>query len=154
MFSEENLKRIEELKRRYPTTQALVLPVLWIVQEQFGYISEEHMKQVAQLLNVTEAHLLGVVTFYTMYRTKPSGKHHLEVCTNVSCLLKGSGKIMEHIEKRLKIAEGETTEDRQWTLTEVECMGSCGTAPMMAVGEMYYENLTAEKVDKILDSLK
>ena len=154
MLTEENLKKIDELKKVYPTTQALVLPVLWMVQEQFGYVSEAHMKEVAGLLQVTEAHILGVVTFYTMFQSRPVGKHHLEVCTNVSCLLKGSGRIMEHLEHRLKITEGETSEDRRWTLSEVECMGSCGTAPMMAVGEEYYENLTPEKVDKIIDSLK
>ena len=153
MLTESNQKKIEELRRRYPTPQALVLPVLWIVQEQEGFISEEAMKYVATILQVPYSHILGVVTFYTMLHAKPTGKHHIEVCTNVSCLLRGSGKILEHLEKRLDIHPGETSPDNRWTLSEVECMGSCGTAPMMAIGDEYYENLTIEKIDKILDSL-
>lgn len=153
MLSEENLKKVEELKKRYPTTQALTLPVLWLAQEQFGYISEETMKHVAKLLNVTYGHVLGVVTFYTMFHSKPTGKHRVEVCTNVSCMLRGSEKIMDHFEHRLGIRCGETSKDGQWTLTETECMGSCGTAPMVAVGEKYYENLTPEKVDQVLKNL-
>jgi NADH-quinone oxidoreductase E subunit len=111
------------------------------------------MKYVAGLLNVPYGHILGVVTFYTMYHSKPIGKHHIEVCTNISCLLRGSGRIMDHLEKRLGVRAGETSKDGRWTLSEVECMGSCGTAPMFAIGDEYHENLTLEKVDKILDSL-
>ncbi|MGB2869325.1 MAG: NADH-quinone oxidoreductase subunit NuoE [Bacteroidota bacterium] len=153
MFTEENLKKLEELKKRYPTTQALTLPVLWLAQEQFGYISEETMKYVAKLLNVTYGHILGVVTFYTMFHSKPVGKRHIEVCTNVSCMLRGSEKIVNHLEHRLGIHCGETSNDGQWTLSETECMGSCGTAPMVAVGEKYYENLTPDKVDQVLKNL-
>ncbi|MGH2568361.1 MAG: NADH-quinone oxidoreductase subunit NuoE [Bacteroidota bacterium] len=154
MLSEENLRKIEELKKHYPTTQALVLPVLWMVQEEHGHISTEAMKYVAQVLKVSYSHIYGVVTFYTMYQAKPIGKHHIEVCTNISCLLRGSGRIAQHLEDRLGIKTGETSADRRWTLSEVECMGSCGTAPMFAIGDEYYENLTTEKVDKILDGLK
>jgi len=150
MFSDANLQKIEELKKRYPTTQALVLPVLWIAQEQYGYISEETMKEVADLLKVPYALVLGVVSFYTMFHARPVGKHHIEVCTNVSCMLRGSGKILEQLRKHLGIGVGETSGDGKWTISEVECMGSCGTAPMFAVGEEYYENLTPEKVDEIL----
>ena len=154
MFSEENLKKIEELKKRYPTTQALTLPVLWLAQEQFGHISETTMKYVAELLNVPFGHILGVVSFYTMFHRKPRGKHHIEVCTNVSCMLRGSGRIVDHLEKKLGINMGETSKDKRWTLSEVECMGSCGTAPMIAIGEEYYENLTPEKLDKMLEELE
>jgi len=154
MFSPENLNKIEELKKRYPTTQALVLPVLWIVQEEFGYISQETMKYVAGMLNVPFGHVLGVVTFYTMFHQQPTGKRHLEVCTNVSCYLRGSQDIVKRITDKLGLELGETSSDQQWTVSEVECMGSCGTAPMMAVGEEYFEDLTPEKVDKILDGLK
>jgi NADH-quinone oxidoreductase E subunit len=154
MLNEANLKKVEELRKRYPTTQALVLPVLWIVQEQEGYISEESMKYIATLLKVPYGHILGVVTFYTMLQKNAIGKYHIEVCTNVSCMLRGSGKILEHLERRLGISAGEISKDKKWTLSEVECMGSCGTAPMLAVGDEYYENLTIEKVDKLIDSLK
>lgn len=153
MLSESNLKKLEDLKKRYPTTQALVLPVLWMVQEEHGYISEEAMKYVAKLLKVTYGHVLGVVTFYTMFHSQPIGKHHVEVCTNVSCMLRGSDEIVSHLEERLGVKRGETSKDMKWTLSEVECMGSCGTAPMFALGEEYHENLTIEKVDKILETL-
>ena len=154
MLSEVNLKKIEELKRFYPTTQALVLPVLWMIQEEHGYISEESMKYSAQLLDVPFGHVLGVVTFYTMFHSKPIGKNHIEVCTNVSCMLRGSEKIVELLEKRLGIGLGESSKDKKWTLSEVECMGSCGTAPMLAVGEEYHENLTPEKLEKVLSDLE
>jgi NADH-quinone oxidoreductase E subunit len=154
MLTEQNLQKVEELKKKYPATQALVLPVLWMVQEQHGHISVEAMKYVAGLLSVPYSHIYGVVTFYTMFHSKPIGKHHVEVCTNISCLLRGSGKILKHLEDRLGVKMGETSKDMNWTLSEVECMGSCGTAPMFAIGEEYYENLTPEKVDKILDGLK
>jgi len=153
MLNESNKQKLEELKKRYPTLQALVLPVLWMVQEQEGYISEESMKYVATILNVPYGHILGVVTFYTMYHTKPMGKYHIEVCTNVSCLLRGCDRIVGHLENKLGMRMGETSKDKRWTLSEVECMGSCGTAPMFAVGEEYYENLTPEKVDEILGRL-
>jgi NADH-quinone oxidoreductase E subunit len=154
MFTEENLKKVEELRKRYPTSQSLTLPVLWIAQEQFGYISEETMKYVANLLNVPFGYILGVVSFYTMFHREPCGRHHLEVCTNVSCMLRGSDQIVNHLEKKLGIKMGETTKDKRWTLSEVECMGSCGSAPMFAVGEEYYENLSIDKVDQILTELK
>jgi NADH-quinone oxidoreductase subunit E len=154
MLNEANLKRVEELRKRYPTSQALVLPVLWMVQEQEGYISEDSMKYVAALLHIPFGHILGVVSFYTMLQKNRIGKYHIEVCTNVSCMLRGSGKILEHIEQRLGISVGETSPDKKWTLSEAECMGSCGTAPMLAIGDEYYENLTLEKIDKLIDNLK
>jgi NADH-quinone oxidoreductase E subunit len=154
MLNEDNLKRVDELRKRYPTSQALMLPVLWMVQEQEGYISEDSMKYVAALLHIPFGHILGVVSFYTMLQKNQIGKHHIEVCTNVSCMLRGSEKILEHIEQRLGITVGETSPDMKWTLSEAECMGSCGTAPMLAIGDEYYENLTLEKIDKLIDNLK
>ena len=154
MLNEDNLKRVEELRKRYPTSQALVLPVLWIVQDQEGYISEDSMKYVASLLHVPFSHILGVVSFYTMLQKKQTGKNHIEVCTNVSCMLRGSAKILQHIEQRLDIKVGETSLDKKWTLSEAECMGSCGTAPVLAIDDEYYENLTIEKIDQLIDKLK
>jgi NADH-quinone oxidoreductase subunit E len=154
VLSEKNNKKLEDLKKLYPTKQALVLPVLWMIQEEHGHISEDAMRFVGELLEVPFGHVLGVVTFYSMFYDKPHGKHHIEVCTNVSCMLRGSAKIVEHLEHRLGIKLGETSRDQKWTLSEVECMGSCGTAPMIAVGEEYYENLTTEQVDTLLATLE
>ena len=154
MFSEENLKRIEALKRRYPTTKALMLPVLWMAQKQFGWISPETMRYIARLLNLPSSHVYGVVSFYTMFNSKPVGKHHLQICTNVSCQLLGAENIADHVCKRLSLKIGQTTPDKKFTVTEVECLGSCGTAPMMQVNDDYYENLTLEKIDMLLSELK
>ena len=153
MLTEEHLRKLEELKKRYPTAQALVLPVLWMAQEQFGWISEETMKQTAELLGLPYAHVLGVVSFYTMFHTRKMGKHHIEICTNVSCMLRGSARILEHLQQRLGIKPGETSPDGKWSLEGVECLGACGGAPMLAVGEEFYENLTPEKVDQLLKKL-
>jgi len=154
MLTKENIAKIDALRGRYPTSKALLLPALWIAQHQEGYISQETMKEIAQLLGIPFGHVLGVITFYTMFHSKPTGRHHIEVCTNVSCMLRGSERIVEHLEERLGTSLGETSADGKWTLSEVECMGSCGTAPMVAVGEEYHENLTVEKLDQILDGLK
>jgi len=154
MLSEHHLQRIEELKKRYPTQQALVLPVLWMWQEEHGWISEEGMKYVADLLGVPYHHVYGVVTFYTMYNRSPVGRHKIEVCTNVSCMLRKSERIVQHLEKKLGIAVGGTTADNRFTLVEVECLGSCGSAPVMQIGDKYYEDLDESMVDRILAGLK
>ena len=154
MFTPENLKKIEDLRTRYPTARALVLPVLWMAQEQAGWISRDTMEHVASLLNLPLGHVYSVVTFYTMFNTKPTGKYHLQVCTNVSCQLRGADKIVEHICERLRIPLGGMTSDEKFTVSEVECLGSCGTAPAIQVNDDYYEDLTPEKVDKLLTGLK
>lgn len=112
------------------------------------------MKEIASLLNLPESHVIGVATFYTMFNKKPVGKYHLQVCTNVSCGLLGAEKISEYICKKLGVEMGGTTPDKKFTVSEVECLGSCGTAPMMQINDDYHENLTSEKIDKILQDLK
>ncbi|GJQ20723.1 MAG: NADH-quinone oxidoreductase subunit E [Bacteroidia bacterium] len=153
MLGPHHLQHLEELKKLYPTSQALVLPVLWMVQEQEGYISKESMRYVADLLSVPYGHVLGVVTFYTMFHQSPVGKHHIEVCTNVSCMLKGAANIVRHLESKLGIRIGETSKDGKWSLAEVECMGACGGAPMCAVGGEYHEHLTTQEIDRLLERL-
>ena len=154
MLNQENLVKVEELRKRYPASQAALLPVLWIAQEQDGWISEDMMRYIGRLLDLPFGHVLGVVTFYTMYHSKPQGKYHIEVCTNVSCMLRGSDRILETIEHRCGVRPGQTSADGKWTVSEVECMGACGGAPMLAIGEEYHENLTPEKTEKLLSSLK
>ncbi len=153
-FNEENLTKLEGILKRYPTKKAAVMPVLYLAQEQNGWISGEVMKEVASLLGMPADEVLGVVTFYTMYHQKPMGKYHLQVCTNVSCMLRGGYKIYDRIKDKLNIANGGITKDSVFSLEEVECMGSCGTAPMIAVKEDFFENLDVEKVDEILESFK
>lgn len=123
-------------------------------QDQYGWVSKEGMEYVAKLLGIPAHHVYGVVTFYTMYNKEPLGRHKLEVCTNVSCMLRGSDKILDVIKQKLKINVGETTADKRFTLVEAECLGACGFAPMLQCGDEYYENLDEEKVNKLLDELK
>jgi NADH-quinone oxidoreductase E subunit len=154
MLTQESIKKVEEVRKRYPTSQAALLPVLWIAQEQEGWISEEMMKYIGGLLALPFAHILGVVTFYTMFNTKKIGKYHIQVCTNVSCQLLGSETIMGYISKKTGCKKGETSVDGRVTLSEVECLGSCGTAPMMQVNDDFHENLTFDKIDALLASMK
>ena len=153
-FTEENLLKTESILKRYPEKKAAVMPLLYLAQEQNGWLSQEVMKEVASMLGMPADEVLGVVTFYTMYHQKPAGKYHLQVCTNVSCMLRGGYQIYDHIKEKLNLDNGKVTEDTVFSLEEVECMGSCGTAPMIAVNEDFFENLNVEKVDQILESLK
>src|SRR5690606_27167384 len=130
-----------------------VMPALYIAQEQNGYISNEVIREVADILEMNPEEVLGVVTFYTMYHQKPMGKYHVQVCTNVSCMLRGGYEIWDQVRQKLGIGNMEVTPDSKFSLEEVECMGSCGTAPMIAINEDYYENLSKEKVEEILNSL-
>lgn len=154
MLSAEHLAKIEELKKRYQHPQSVVLAALWMWQDEQGWISEEGMKEVADLLGLPAHHVYGVVSFYTMFNRAPVGKHKVEVCTNVSCMLRNSDRIVKHIEERLRIGVGQTTPDGKFTLVEAECLGSCGTAPMMQIGDEYYENLDEAAVDRILSGLQ
>lgn len=153
-FTEENLRKLEEIKSHYPTNDAALMPALWIAQEQFGWISIDVMKYMGDLLKIPYEHIYGVLKFYTMYNKSPVGKYHFQVCTNISCMLRGSYDILDYLSKKLNIKTGETTEDKLFTLSEVECLGSCGTAPMMQVNNYYKENLTKELIDKIIADLK
>jgi NADH-quinone oxidoreductase E subunit len=153
MLTESQHKTLDELRKRYPTTKALTLHLLWMVQENEGWISEDSMKEVAGLLDLPFSHVYGVVSFYTMFNRKPVGKHHVQVCTNVSCQLRGAEKLLDHVCERLRVKVGETTADKKFTVTEVECLGSCGTAPMMQVNDDFHENLSLEKADHLLNQL-
>jgi NADH-quinone oxidoreductase E subunit len=153
-FSPETLKKFEETVSRYPKKEAAMLPVLYLAQQEFGYLSSEAIDYVAKLMGQSPARVHGVVSFYTMYNMKPIGRHHIQVCRTLSCALGGAEKITEFIKKKLAIELGQTTADGRFTLSEVECLASCGTAPMMQINDDYYENLNEEKVTDILDSLK
>ncbi len=153
-FTPENIERINKEISKYPLKKPAVMATLYIAQEQNGYISNEVIKEVATLLEMTSEEVLGVVTFYTMYYQKPMGKNHIQVCTNVSCMLRGGYEIWNQVKEKLGIDNMNVTDDQKFSLEEVECMGSCGTAPMLAVNEDYYENLTKEKVEELINSLK
>jgi len=152
-FSNRALEEYERVLTQYPLKRAAIMPVLWIAQREFGYLSPEVQQYVADLMGFPLSWVSGLASFYTMYYKKPIGKYHLQVCTNVSCMLRGSDEIVRAVEGRLGIGLGQTTADGRFSLDEVECLASCGTAPMMQVNEDYHENLTPESTVQLLDRL-
>jgi NADH-quinone oxidoreductase subunit E len=153
-FSPETYRKFAETVARYPRKEAAMLPVLYLAQREFGHLSSEAIEYVAKLMGQSPARVYGVVSFYTMYAMKPLGRHHIQVCRTLPCALRGAEKITGFLKKTLGIECGQTTPDGRVTLSEVECLASCGTAPMMQVNDDYYENLTEEKVTEILENLK
>ncbi|MDX1796423.1 MAG: NADH-quinone oxidoreductase subunit NuoE [Hydrogenovibrio sp.] len=150
-------QRIDRWVSHYPEDQkqSAVMPALRIVQEvNGGSLTTELMDQVAEYLEMTPIAVYEVATFYSMYEHKPVGKHKICLCTNISCMLRGSDEILEHLENKLGVGVGEVTSDGKFSIKKVECLGACGGAPMMMIGKDYYENLTNESVDEILDGLE
>jgi len=152
-FNKDNLEKIETLKSRYPSPKALSLPCLWMAQYQEGFISLEAIEVIAKLIDWAPMEIYRVATFYTMFNLEPVGKYHIQLCKTLSCALCGKAEMLEHLKERLGIEPGGTSEDGRYTLTQVECLGSCGTAPVMQINDRYYENLTPEKIDAIIDDL-
>ena len=157
LFSPEIRGEIDRWVAKYPADwkQSAVMPALTIVQDaNGGWLSEELMDRVAAYLDMPPIAVYEVASFYSMYELKPVGRHKICVCTNVSCMICGSGQVVEHLEKTLGVGLGGTTADGRFTLKEVECLGACGGAPMMQIGHKYYENLTPELIDSILAELE
>nr|MBI3611945.1 NADH-quinone oxidoreductase subunit NuoE [Nitrospirota bacterium] len=154
MLSEKYKGEIADILSRYPVKRSALLPLLYLAQREAGYISEEAMKEIAGLLRLTPPQVYETVTFYTMLNLKPVGKFHLQVCKSLMCALVGSDTLIGWLEQKLGVKAGETTKDGLFTLSKVECLGACGTGPMMQVNDDYYERLTEEKVDRILADLK
>jgi NADH-quinone oxidoreductase E subunit len=153
-LSEKTKKRIEEIVARYPQKEAAILPVLHIIQQEFGSISAEEEKLAAGILGVKPVRVRELVTFYTMFHRKALGKYHIQVCSNLSCSLLGAGNLVDYLAEKLGIEPGETTPDKKFTLSRVECLGACERAPCMMINFNYYGDITPEKVDEILDALK
>jgi NADH-quinone oxidoreductase subunit E len=153
-FSPTALAEFNEIVARYPKKDAAMLPVLYLAQREFGYVGDEAIDYVARLMEQAPARVRGVVSFYTMFNMKPIGRHHIQVCRTLPCALGGAEKVTAFLTQKLGIKPGQTTEDGRFTLSEVECLASCGTAPMMQINDDYYENLTEEKIDQILDTMK
>jgi NADH-quinone oxidoreductase subunit E len=145
--------RIDELLTRYPTRRAALLPVLWLCQDRFGWISTEVMRAVAERLGEAPAFVEGVVTFYTMFRTEPPARFVLQACVTLSCELCGARELLERVHIKLGIKPGERTADGTFQLVGVQCLGACGGAPVIQVNDDYYEKLTPESLDRLLDEL-
>ena len=152
-FSPEQLAEVRRLQSLYPDQRGALLPVLHMAQDTFGYISLPTEEYVAGLFGLSPAHVHEVVTFYTLYFQAPKGRHVVAVCHNLSCHLAGAREILAHVERRLGIEAGQTTEDGRITLQAVECLCACEAAPMMQVDDRYELHLTQEKVDRILEGL-
>ena len=153
-FSKEMEERIATLLPKYPTKMAGCLPLLWLAQEEFGWISDEAMQLVAERLELPLAHVYGVATFYTMYNKKPVGHYHVQVCTNISCLINGGYEVLKTFEKKLGISCGQTTSDKLFTLAEVECLAACGGAVCVQVNKKYHEKITPELVGPLVEELR
>jgi NADH-quinone oxidoreductase subunit E len=152
-FPPEALARIEKILTRYPTKQAALLPVLWVAQETWGWISKESAEEVARILGLPPSHVDGVLTFYTMYNLRPVGRHLVQVCTSISCHLAGADKLIDRCRRRLGIDLEETTKDGAFTMVEVECIAGCDRAPSIMVNDTYYEPMDEAKLDALLDRL-
>lgn len=152
-LSAEQEKVVDAIVARYPTRAAACIPVLHLCQKQLGWISPEVVDYVATRLSMSTSEVQGVVTFYTMFHQRPPGKHTIWVCRTLSCDLMGARTIQEHLEARLGCHVGQTSADGLFTLKKAECLAACGYAPMVQIDDAYYENLTIEKLDAILDRI-
>lgn len=155
MLSEQAKEEIQKIRDEVPDPQSALLPALYLAQREYGgWLPEQALDEVAAVMELPAAQVAGMASFYTMLNKQPVGRHLVQVCTNITCSLLGAQRLVEYVGRKLGIGVGETTPDGKFTLLEVECLGSCGTAPAMQVDDRTYENLTEETIDRVLDSLR
>ena len=154
MLSQSACQQIQALMGKYPRKRSALIPSLQIAQKEAGYLSPDILCEIAKIFELSPNEVNEVASFYTMLFKKPVGRYVIQVCTNISCMLCNAEEILAHLTRRLGIQPGETTPDQKYTLMEVECLGSCGTSPVVQINERYYEDLTLAKIDAILDSLE
>ncbi len=153
-FSQQFETRFTEMLTHYPTKRSVLVPTLLFAQDEVGFLSEEVITELAARLDLTELDVRNVISYYSMLTTKPRGKFNVQVCTNIACLLRGGEELLEHCEKKLGVGHKGTTPDSMFSLEEVECIGACSWAPAVQVNYDFHENLTPEKLDKVLDEYK
>lgn len=154
ILTDDSKKRLDDLKGVFPEKKSVVLMVLHVIYDQLGYLDMRAVEEAAAHMKIPKVYFEEAATFYTMFPLKPVGKYLIQVCQNICCTLMGAEELIDYLEEKLGIGAGQTTEDRMFTLVLVECLGACGGAPMMQINDKYYEYLTREKVDEILDSLR
>jgi NADH-quinone oxidoreductase subunit E len=154
VFSEALRAKFDMLMQRYPSRRSALVPMLIFAQDEIGYLTPEAIREIAALQGITELAVREVIGYYSMLRTVPAGQYHVQVCTNISCLIRGGEDILEHCQKRLGIGHKQTTPDGVFSLEEVECMGACSWAPAIQVNYDYHQQLTPEKVDEILEQYR
>ena len=154
-LSAQGLQEVQKELKRYETKESAIIPALYIAQkENKGWVNDEVIHHLSKVMDIPESRINEVFKFYTMFNQKPVGKFHVQVCANISCALNGGRELAQHVCKELKVGYDQMTEDGRYTVSKVECLGSCGTAPMMQVNDKYYENLTPESAMNILRGLK
>ncbi len=153
-FSHEFETRFAEMLTHYPTKRSVLVPTLLYAQDEAGFLSDEVIHEIASRLELTELDVRNVISYYSMLTTKPRGKFNVQVCTNIACMLRGGEELYAHCRKKLGIGHKQTTPDGTFTLEEVECIGACSWAPAVQVNYDFHENLTVEKLDKVLEELK
>jgi NADH-quinone oxidoreductase subunit E len=153
-LSSANVARAREAIERYPMVRSALIPLLHLAQEQDGYVTEEAMEHIAELLALTPAEVLGTCSFYEMFKREPVGDYVVDVCTNISCMLNGGEELLEHLESRLGVKAGSTTEDGKFTLQEVECIAACTDAPCLQVNYRYFLNVSHHDADELLEDLR
>jgi len=151
-FNPANETAFQNLLTKYPTKRAVVLPALWLAQEQEGHLTVESMEYVAKRLEQPPVTVFAVVEFYTMFKTEPVGKHHMQICRTLSCTMRGCEDLQSVVERKLGIGPGEMTADGKFSFEMVECLGACGTAPVMRMDNRYWENLSVEKLERLIDA--
>lgn len=154
ILTEETIARIKEKAARYPSKKSAILPAITVAYRQVGHLNEDIYRELAKVIDVPHVEIAEAATFYTMFPKEPVGKYFIQVCHNLSCSLLGADGLIAYLEDKLGIKKGETTSDGLFTIVSVECLGSCSTAPMMQINQDFYENLTRERVDQILDELR
>jgi len=153
-FSEPLENRFTEMLTHYPTKRSVLVPMLLYIQDEVGAITDEVVAEMAQRVDLTELEVRNVVSYYSMMRTHAIGKYNLQVCTNVSCMLRGGEEIFNHCKKKLGVGNKQSTPDGMFHLEEVECIGACSWAPAMMLNYEYHENLTPEKIDELIAGIK
>ena len=154
MFNETVLKEIDEIKGRYPDSRSALLPALYVAQREFGWLSHEAMSYVARTLNLPEAMVRGTASFYSMFKHKKAGRHLIQLCTNVSCMILGAERLVDFLRTKYGMEPDNTTQDGRFSLVIMECIGACGTAPAMLVNTDFYDSLTEKRIEEILETYK
>jgi NADH-quinone oxidoreductase subunit E len=153
-FSDQLEQRFAEMSTHYPTRRSVLVPMLLYIQDEVGALTDEAIHEIAQRVELSDLEVRNVISYYSMLRTHPIGKHNLQICTNVSCQLRGGEEIFEYCKKKLAIGHKQSTPDGLFHLEEVECIGACSWAPAMQLNYDFHENLTIEKVDELIDGIR
>src|SRR3954468_15063437 len=154
MFSEQLSKKFDKMVTNYPTKRSALVPMLLFAQDEVGHLSDDVISNIAKRVELTDLEVRNVISYYSLLHTKPMGKYHVQVCTNISCMLRGGEEILEHCKSKLGIGHKQTTADGTFSLEEVECIGGCSWAPAMQVNYDFHENLTNDQVDKVLEQYR